>query len=205
MGRLVWASVILGLFLHLRYVLRSCSRDNYVNAFVSLSVALILLTVVVEVGIMVGSLTGSIVETESESATPDHVLMQAVQRVTPLACVLSGRDHVPRLIGFHFVLGGLQVVLAIGGLMIVADPGRLIACSQINTQDHVYMIIALISISQLVDVCLKCCCCLALAGAEVEDDMLPLYERQELVQRTSLWQVSLGRALQTAALFHAPP
>jgi hypothetical protein len=54
---------VLGLFLHLQYLLRTCSRVQYVDTFVSLSIALFMGMVLTELAMCMLSHRGSIVET----------------------------------------------------------------------------------------------------------------------------------------------
>jgi hypothetical protein len=64
LGRLLWTGVVLGLFLHLQYLLKDCSRPGYVDTFVALSVAFFLVTALVELAIVGVSMQGSIVHTK---------------------------------------------------------------------------------------------------------------------------------------------
>lgn len=64
LGRLLWTGVVLGLFLHLQYLLKDCSRPGLVDTFVALSVAFFLTTAMVELAIVAVSMQGSIVQTK---------------------------------------------------------------------------------------------------------------------------------------------
>ena len=145
LGRLVWSAVVLGLFMHLQYLLQSCSRPGVVDTFVGLSIALFLATVLVELGIVAASQRGSIVHTQARAA-------------------------VGTLVVTHTVLGGLQLVVAALGLGILSDPKDLVMCESVSLQGRVDLIVALIAISQLADVLMKACCFAVLVGEPVGDE-----------------------------------
>lgn len=144
-GRLVWSAVVLGLFLHLQYLLQSCSRPGIVDTFVGLSITLFLATVLVELAIVAVSQRGSIVHTQARKA-------------------------VGPLVALHTCLGGVQLVVALVGLVILSNPKALVMCDTISLQNRVDLIVALIVISQLADVSMKACCCATLVGEPVGEE-----------------------------------
>eukprot|EP00624_Nannochloropsis_granulata_P000293 evm.model.NODE_11137_length_18060_cov_18.830564.2 len=145
LGRLVWSAVVLGLFMHLQYLLESCSRPGVVDSFVGLSITLFLAMMLVELAIVAASQRGSIVHTQSRKA-------------------------VGLLVVVHTCMGGLQLIVAMLGLAILSDPKHLVMCESMTLQNRVDLIVALIAISQLADVSMKACCCAMLVGQPVDEE-----------------------------------
>lgn len=74
------------------------------------------------------------------------------------------------LVVAHMVLGGLQLVACALGLVILSDPTDMVMCASVAQQGKVDLIVALIAISQLADVSMKCCCHMILAGERVGEE-----------------------------------
>lgn len=64
--RFIWASIVLGFYLGLQYLLTSCRHPAVISTFIGLSVAVGLAILVVEVCVIVASSRGSIVDTDGE-------------------------------------------------------------------------------------------------------------------------------------------
>lgn len=95
----------------------------------------------------------------------------------------------PKLVGLHFVIGVFQFIWAMLGLLIVSNPEQLVSCPDIRDQNHVDILVAVIAISQLTDLCIKCCCCVLLAGNEAERG-LPVFETSSYDVSERRWRVS---------------
>lgn len=91
----------------------------------------------------------------------------------PVVWWRTARDGIAGLVKVHFGLGGIELVLAIFGLAIVSNPDTLVECQNLSVQNHVDLIVAVVAIAQLIELSLKCCCCLMVVGSAVDEDRLP--------------------------------
>lgn len=83
----------------------------------------------------------------------------------------TARAAVGPLVVTHLALGGLQLLVCALGLFILADPTDMVMCHSVAHQGRIDLIVALIAISQLADVSMKCCCHMMLAGDEFGDEI----------------------------------
>lgn len=97
-----------------------------------------------------------------------------------------------RLVFVHFALGAVEVAVAVFGLSIVTDPAGEVWCDNLRTQYRVDLIVALVAISELVDVIMRTCCCALLAGGRAPSPTergLPSFDPTHLHHDLERWEV----------------